>query len=166
MTNVTICPVPIEQRPIHEFKELSQSWFFGMPLTNLTKFYRFLIFSWIIFISISILIETGSFYLRNNPTDLILASLLIGLALPILLLTRQILGWNYLLKRLVSEKIEYEESGWYDGQCWEKPLEWREKDLLIAQHEIKPVIRKLSTSLLCITALGIAMSMAMVLKPN
>ena len=135
MTNTAICPVPLEQRPVHEFKELSGSWFFGLPLTNLSKFYRFLLFSWIIFICVSILIESGSFYLRNNPSDLILASLLIGLLLPVLLVLRQILGWNYILKRLISEKIEYEESGWYDGQVWEKPYKWREKDVLIAHFD-------------------------------
>ena len=43
----------------------------------------------------------------------------------------------------MRERITYEESGWYDGQEWEKPLEWREKDLLIAQHQVKPVLGRL-----------------------
>ena len=42
-----------------------------------------------------------------------------------------------------SENIEYEESGWYDGQVWEKPIDWRAKDLLIAQHQVKPILNHL-----------------------
>ena len=49
----------------------------------------------------------------------------------------------YIYNRLNSETIEYEESGWYDGQIWEKPIEWRSKDLLIAQHQVKPVLNHL-----------------------
>ena len=57
-------------------------------------------------------------------------------------------AWKYILKRLVSEKIVYERSGWYDGDIWEKPLNWRERDLLIAQHEVKPIIQQLTNPLL------------------
>ena len=67
--------------------------------------------------------------------------------LPLLIHTRQYLGWNYIYKRLLSEKIIYEESGWYDGQIWEKPIEWREKELLIAQHEVKPIINEIIKAL-------------------
>ena len=29
------------------------------------------------------------------------------------------------------------------GQTWEKPIDWRAKDLLLAQHQIKPVLNHL-----------------------
>ena len=48
-----------------------------------------------------------------------------------------------LFQRLTSEKVEYEESGWYDGQVWEKPLVLREKEILIASIEVKPILRNL-----------------------
>ena len=46
-------------------------------------------------------------------------------------------------KRLMSEKVEYEESGWYDGQVWEKPLVLKEKESLIASIEVKPILKNL-----------------------
>ena len=75
--------------------------------------------------------------------DLAFISLTASLVFPILLLFRQWLSWIYIYKRLNSERIEYEESGWYDGQVWEKPIDWRAKDLLIAQHQVKPVLNHL-----------------------
>tara|TARA_Y100001960_G_C14295012_1_gene643360 strand:- start:289 stop:552 length:264 start_codon:yes stop_codon:yes gene_type:complete len=70
---------------------------------------------------------------------------------PILLLSRQFLSWIYIYKRLNSENIEYEESGWYDGQVWEKPIDWRSKDLLIAQYQVKPILDHLKIILIILS---------------
>ena len=56
---------------------------------------------------------------------------------------RLYLGWNHIFKRLTSEKVEYEESGWYDGQIWIKPLNLKEKESLIATLEVKPILKNL-----------------------
>ena len=56
---------------------------------------------------------------------------------------RLYLGWNHVFKRLTSEKVEYEESGWYDGQVWIKPLVLKEKESLIASNEVKPILKNL-----------------------
>ena len=137
---MSICPVPISQRPIEEFKQLSNSWFFRWPTKSKNNLYKNLLLSWLIIFPIICIVETGSFSLRNDPYRLISLSIIISFLFPILILIRMIIGWNYIFKRLVSEKIEYEESGWYDGQTWEKPLDWREKDILVAQYEVKPII--------------------------
>ena len=57
---------------------------------------------------------------------------------------RLFLGWNHIYKRLRSEKVEYEESGWYDGQTWIKPVELKEKESLIASLEVKPILISLT----------------------
>ena len=72
--------------------------------------------------------------------------------LPLLLLSRQWLSWIYIYKRLNSENIEYEESGWYDGQIWEKPIEWRAKDLLISQYQVKPILSHLKMIIITLSA--------------
>ena len=43
----------------------------------------------------------------------------------------------------MSEKVEYEESGWYDGQIWIKPPDLKEKESLIALLEVKPILKNL-----------------------
>ena len=39
--------------------------------------------------------------------------------------------------------MEYEESGWYDGQIWIKPVKLKDKELLIALLEVKPILKNL-----------------------
>ena len=137
------CPVPLDQRPLNEFNIIRKSWIISWPLLEKKFFYRKLLYSWILIAPISLLISYGSDYLRNNVFELTLVSLTASLLFPILLLSRQWLSWIYIYKRLNSESIEYEESGWYDGQIWEKPIDWRAKDLLIAQHQVKPILNHL-----------------------
>ena len=148
--NKTICPVPLNQRPLNEFNSIRDSWIISWPLLDKSIFYRNLLYSWIFITPISFLISYGSNYLKNNIFDLTFISLTSSLIFPILLLVRQWLSWIYIYKRLNSEKIEYEESGWYDGQIWEKPIDWRAKDLLIAQHQVKPILNQIeiTTSIL------------------
>ncbi len=153
MNNIT-CPVPKEQRPINEFNNISKSWIISWPLLGKHILFKRLIFSWVLILPIILIISGGSIYLKSNTYSLIIISSTCALVLPILLLARQWLSWKYVFNRLKSVNIEYEESGWYDGQTWQKPIEWRTKDLLIAQHEVQPIITDvekliiLSTSLL------------------
>ena len=141
--NNTICPVPFTQRPLNEFNSIRNSWIISWPLLDKTIFYRNLFYSWIFISPFSLLISYGSNSLKNHIFNLAFISLTASLLFPILLLSRQWLSWVYIYKRLNSENIEYEESGWYDGQVWEKPVDWRAKDLLIAQHQVKPVLNHL-----------------------
>ena len=135
------CPVPLKQRPLNEFNSIKESSIISWPLLEKNIFYRKLLHSWIFITPITFIISYGSNYLKNNIFDLTVISLTSALIFPILLLSRQWLSWLYIYKRLNSENIEYEESGWYDGQIWEKPIDWRTKDLLIAQHQIKPILK-------------------------
>ena len=146
MNNI-ICPVPLNQVPLNEFNSIRNSWIISWPLLEKSIFYKKLILSWIYITPISFLISSGSDYLKNNIFDLTLISLTASFLFPILLLTRQWLSWIYIYKRLNSENIEYEESGWYDGQIWEKPIDWRAKDLLIAQHQVKPILNHIKNLL-------------------
>ena len=146
MINI-ICPVPQDQRPLNEFNSIKDSWIISWPFLEKKLFYRKLIYSYIIFLPIILTISYGSNFLRDNLFDYILVSATSSLSLPIFLLLRQFLSLRYIFIRLNSEKIEYEESGWYDGQVWEKPIEWRAKDLLIAQHQIKPVLKHIKNVL-------------------
>ena len=154
--NKIICPVPQNQRPLNEFNSVRNSWVISWPFFERNIFYRKLTFSWLFIIPISLTISYGSDYLKNNIFELIYVSITASLAIPILILIRQWLSWLYIYKRLNSEKIEYEESGWYDGQTWEKPIDWRAKDLLIAQHQIKPVLNHLEAIIILLTLIIIS----------
>ncbi len=154
--NKIICPVPQNQRPINEFNSIRNSWIISWPFLERNIFYRKLIFSWLFITPVSLTISYGSDYLKNNIFELIFLSFIASLAFPVLIIIRQWLSWVYIYKRLNSEKIEYEESGWYDGQTWEKPISWRAKDLLIAQHQIKPILNHLKVIILLLISIIIS----------
>ena len=154
--NKIICPVPLNQRPLNEFNSIRNAWIISWPFLERNTFYRKLTFSWLIISPVCLTISYGSDYLKNNLFELIFISLTASLAFPILLLIRQWLSWLYIYKRLNSENIEYEESGWYDGQTWEKPIDWRAKDLLIAQHQIKPILNHLEVLIIVLISVIIS----------
>ena len=154
--NKIICPVPQNQRPINEFNSIRNSWIISWPFLERNIFYRKLMFSWLFITPVSLTISYGSDYLKNNIFELISLSFTASLAFPILILIRQWLSWVYIFKRLNSENIEYEESGWYDGQTWEKPISWRAKDLLIAQHQVKPILNHLKVIILVLISIIIS----------
>ena len=140
--NESKCPVPKEQQPTNEFIELSKSNFFSWPKTK-KSLLSVLIKFWIITFVIFLVISSGSIYFKKTILKYILISFFSSLSIPLFISVRLYLGWNHVFKRLTSEKVEYEESGWYDGQVWIKPLVLKEKESLIASIEVKPILKNL-----------------------
>ena len=152
--NESKCPVPREQQPTNEFIELSKSNVFSWPKTK-KSLIIILIKFWVGAFVLFLVISSGSVYFKTSLLKYILLSLFSSLSIPLLISIRLYLGWNHIFKRLTSEKVEYEESGWYDGQVWEKPLVLKEKESLIASIEVKPILKNLIqiSSILSILAL-------------
>jgi type III secretory pathway component EscT len=48
---------------------------------------------------------------------------------------------------LLDTKIFYEESGWYDGQIWEKTPDFLNQDQLIVTYEVQPVVKHLQQAI-------------------
>jgi len=136
------CPVPIEQQPTNEFIELSKSFIFSWPKTK-KSLILILVKFWIGAFVLFLVISSGSVYFKTSTLRYILLSFFSSLSIPLLISIRLYLGWNHIFNRLISEKVEYEESGWYDGQVWEKPLVLKEKESLIASIEVKPILKNL-----------------------
>ena len=137
--NESKCPVPREQQPTNEFIELSKSKVFSWPKTK-KSLILILIKFWAGAFVLFLVISTGSVHFKTSLLRYILLSLFSSLSIPLLISIRLYLGWNHIFNRLKSEKVEYEESGWYDGQIWEKPLVLKEKESLIASIEVKPIL--------------------------
>jgi len=142
------CPVPPDQRPLREYDQLLRSWFFVWPSGQPRSLLKPLLISWLLASAPSLLVASGSLSLRHDPPRMVLAAAAAALLLPLILLLRQWLGWSYVQRRLVAIAVEYEESGWYDGQVWEKPVAWRQQDLLVATHQVKPVLQRLRRTIL------------------
>ena len=153
--NESKCPVPREQQPTNEFIELSKSKIFSWPKTK-KSLILILIKFWAVAFVLFLVISSGSVFFKTSLLRYILLSFFSSLSIPFLILIRLYLGWNHIFKRLISEKIEYEESGWYDGQVWEKPLVLKEKESLIASIEVKPILKNLIQILSLILVLALS----------
>ena len=132
-STLNFCPVPQEQQPIYEYEQLKESWLFNWGILATGKYVRKII--WVSFWSLLIVAPLSmSIYTPiKNPWELVLSSI-IGVALLTgLFLSRIYLGWQYVKNRLKSDRIFYEESGWYDGQTWLKPITMLNRDQLIVR---------------------------------
>ena len=153
--NESKCPVPREQQPTNEFIELSKSIIFSWPKTKKSLIIVLIKF-WILAFVIFLVISSGSIYFKTSLLKYVILSFFSSLSIPLLISIRLYLGWNHVYKRLTSEKVEYEESGWYDGQVWIKPLVLKEKESLIASIEVKPILNNLIQILSIISVLALS----------
>ena len=153
--NDSKCPVPREQQPTNEFIELSKSIVFSWP-KNKKSLILTLIKFWVATFVLFLIISSGSVYFSTSILKYVLLSFFSSLSIPFLISIRLYLGWNHVFKRLTSERVEYEESGWYDGQVWIKPLVLKEKESLIASIEVKPILKNLIQIISIISILALS----------
>ena len=150
------CPVPSEQQPLNEYRELSESWFFSWGSRDLAIYLRKVAWVWAWAWVVAGPVAAASFSPARHPMQFLLlgaggASLLLALVL-----VQLYLGWAYVGDRLSNTTIFYEESGWYDGQTWVKPLEMQTQDRLILTYQVQPVLKRVRRTL-SILALSIAL---------
>jgi len=135
-----LCPIPEDQKPINEYIGLKEN-----PLTNWTtlskKQYERKIFS-LFFGSLLFLcvLNSSEFeFLENWLVEMLFRSTLLFVSFCFLLIFR----WSQVLTRFNDARLFYEESSWYDGQIWEKPLMIIKNDRLIGKQKIVPILNRL-----------------------
>lgn len=152
------CPVPREQQPQYEYQQLQDSWFFSWVTLETRSYITKILGLGLILLLITAPIAAASFAPTEYPVKFAIASFAGSGFLATLFLVRLYLGWFYLRDRLYRAKIFYEESGWYDGQIWEKPQSMLNRDRLIVTYEIQPILIRLQKTFLSIGILGIVSS--------
>ncbi|MEG4093079.1 CGLD27 family protein [Microcoleus sp. Pol12B4] len=154
--SASICPVPQEQRPINEYQELKESWFFSWVTLNWPGYLAKLAWVWAWSCLVSVPIAASSFTPVKYPAQFVLsgaagAGFILGLAL-----LRLYLGWFYVRSRLSNPTVVYEESGWYDCQSWPKTPEVLLQDQLIVNYQLEPILRRLRQTFYGLTVLLVA----------
>ena len=71
-----------------------------------------------------------------QPAEFCLSAGLGSLLVVAVAVLRIYLGWAYVGDRLLSAAVEYEETGWYDGQVFVKPPEVLARDRLLGSYEV------------------------------
>ena len=155
-TSVSICPVPQEQRPLNEYQELKESWFFSWGTLTWPEYLAKLAWVWGWSCLVSGPLAAASFAPVKYPVQFALsgaagAGFILGLAL-----LRLYLGWFYVRSRLSNPTVVYEESGWYDGQCWRKTPEVLLQDQLIVNYQLEPILKRLRQTFYGLTVFLVA----------
>ncbi|XP_010262155.1 PREDICTED: uncharacterized protein LOC104600739 [Nelumbo nucifera] len=150
----TECPVPLDQQPINEYQSLATSFPFSWAAGDLPGY------------CIRLILTGGSFSLfvglpvswfgvvnpESEPLKCVFGAVSSGLFVVTLAVLRMYLGWAYVGNRLLSATVEYEETGWYDGQIWVKTAEVLARDRLLGSYSVKPVLSRLKFTLIGLAA--------------
>lgn len=141
------CPVPAEQQPINEYQGVSESWFYGWGSRDLAGYLKPVAILWFAGWVVAGPMAAASFVPAKHPLSFGLSGALGALVLPVLALVQLYVGWAHVGGRLRQTTVPYEESGWYDGQLWVKPEEVSNRDRLIVDYQVQPVLQRIRRTL-------------------
>ena len=142
------CPVPKDQRPSSQLQEIQDSLLLGwggkdLPgyagrLTTLGAFFYF---------TLAYPIASVSYDPQTQPVEAIICACtgsFTAVAVFALLIYN---NWSYVRDRLLSATVEYEETGWYDGQVYVKDPEMLARDRLLGTYVVRPIVERLRKTL-------------------
>ncbi|CAM8955586.1 unnamed protein product [Rhodiola kirilowii] len=150
----TDCPVPFDQQPINEYNNLSTSFPFNLASADFLEYCSRLFVTgaaFALFVGVPVA-WSGAVGPDSEPVKRILAAASSGVLVVTLAVVRMYLGWAYVGNRLLSATVEYEETGWYDGQIWVKTAEVLARDRLLGSYSVKPVLNRLKLTLVTLAA--------------
>jgi hypothetical protein len=149
-TTTALCPVPLEQQPLEEYRELQESWFFRWATLELKAYVARLGWVWGWSWLMTGPIAAASFSPQKHWVQFLVTGGMGATLVLVLVLVQLYLGWYYVRGRLQSAEVFYEESGWYDGQVWLKPAAILNRDRLIVTYDIQPILRRLRRTFIAI----------------
>ncbi len=141
------CPVPAEQQPINQYQDVSESWFYGWGSRDLGGYLKPVVTLWLVGWTVAGPMAAASFAPAKYPLFFGLSAAMGALVLPLLALLQLYVGWAHVGGRLRQTTVPYEESGWYDGQLWVKPEEVSNRDRLIVDYQVQPVLQRVRRTL-------------------
>ncbi len=114
---------------------------------------------------------SGATFTQDGYTLQKVAAANVGtLGLVLVVLIRLYSGWGYVGSRLKSKVIEYEETGWYDGNFEPKTDAEYRRDQFLVQTDVQPAVDRLKAVTLAVAALWVAscvgLNAAVSMKPT
>ncbi|ESA35070.1 protein ycf36 [Leptolyngbya sp. Heron Island J] len=137
------CPVPVEQLPIREYEEMRESWFYSWGARDLRGYTVPVLVVWGLSWLVSGPIAAASYAPTEVLNKFLISAALGALVVPALTLLQLYVGWSHVGQRLQIKDLPYEESGWYDGQIWTKPDDIFNRDRLIVDYQVRPILNRL-----------------------
>jgi Conserved in the green lineage and diatoms 27 len=143
-TNFGSESVPENQRPVNEYLDITSQPLFGWAATGTQGLLvRLVIFYGAFFGLVCYPISGATFTQDGYLVQKLAASNVGAMFVLFLLLIRLYSGWGYIGQRLSSKVVEFEETGWYDGDWEEKTETELKRDRMLFANEVKPVVDRL-----------------------
>uniref|UniRef100_A0A7S4AUG2 DUF1230-domain-containing protein n=1 Tax=Pseudo-nitzschia australis TaxID=44445 RepID=A0A7S4AUG2_9STRA len=151
--------VPEGQRPVNEYLDMKRAPLFGWG-TNEVGLQGLLIRLGIVYVAVFALVGypiAGATFTQDGYLLQKIAAANVGtLGFEIALLVRIYSGWGYVGSRLQSKVIEYEETGWYDGNFEPKTEAELKRDKFLYLSDVQPAVDRLKLLTLGAAALWVA----------
>ncbi|MGF1460729.1 MAG: CGLD27 family protein [Leptolyngbyaceae cyanobacterium] len=148
------CPVPFEQLPINQYEDMRDSWFYAWGNRSFVGYLKPILMLWGCSWVVTGPIVGASYTPSRHPVSFGLLATAAAFILPMLALAQLYIGWLHIGQRLQQAAVPYEESGWYDGQVWQKPEDILNRDRLIMDYQVKPVLQRVRNTLLIMLITG------------
>jgi hypothetical protein len=162
--------VPEGQRPVNEYLDMTRQPFFGWASLDSGAFLlRIVIFYSLVFGIVCYPISGATFTQDGYLLQKLASSNVGAIFLLLFLMIRLYTGWGYIGSRLASKVVEYEETGWYDGDIEYKTETELKRDRLLYNSTVKPVVDRMKAFTLAVGALSliscVALNVALSAKP-
>jgi hypothetical protein len=147
-----LCPVPEEQKPIHEYLQLKENdWTNWVTFGKEQYVKKIVSFLFRLFCFFS-LFQLSKYQEVEYLLETVLETLLFAFLGLCFLLLVNFARWKDVESRFRKSRLFYEEASWYDGQIWEKPFEILKNDKLLSTQKIQPILQRILRTLLTLFA--------------
>ena len=155
--------VPEAQRPVNEFLDISRQPLFGWAalesgsqgfLTRLAITYA-VVFAAVCYPIAGATYTQDGYFLQKIAASNVGAMSLLGV-----IMIRIYAGWGYVASRLTSKVIEFEETGWYDGDIEYKTEAEMKRDRFLYKDKVQPVVKRVKMFCFAIGATWVASILA------
>jgi hypothetical protein len=151
--------VPEAQRPVNEFLDVSRQPLFSWAAkeSGSQGFFLRLAVTYAIVYAVICYPIAGATYTQDGYLLQKITSANVGaMSLLGVLMIRIYSGWAYIGSRLTSKVIEYEETGWYDGDIEYKTQAEMTRDRFLYKDKVKPVVERVKMFCLGVGGLWLA----------
>ncbi len=143
------CPVPKDQRPSSQLRELEESAVLGWPALGAGAYATRMCVMFVFFYGvIAYPIACGSYNADTEFVACVVSASVGAFGATAAMALNMYNGWSYVRDRLLSATVEYEETGWYDGQVYVKDPEMLARDRLLGTYTVRPIVEMLRKTLL------------------
>lgn len=156
--------VPVEQRPSNEYLNLIQQPTFGWASQDsgdVGLVIRLAVLYGALFGLVCYPISGATYVNEGYLLQKLTSSNVGAMSVVLVMVLRLYSGWGYIGSRLQSKVIEYEETGWYDGDFEEKSDAEKARDLFLYRSNVKPVEERLKKFTLVVGGVWVASCLAL-----